>query len=61
MQDALTLFEQTKTNLESELGMYETNVQDLNKTIKQNEEKLCQIAQQKAKLVIIFLFINFYK
>lgn len=52
MQDALTLSEETKTNLESELGMYETNVQDLSKTIKQNEEKMSQITEQKTKLVI---------
>ncbi|XP_024890147.1 restin homolog isoform X2 [Temnothorax curvispinosus] len=50
LQDALTLSEQTKTNLESELRVFESNVQKLNQQIARAEEKVSQLSLQKEKL-----------
>ncbi|XP_071643677.1 uncharacterized protein Clip-190 isoform X3 [Temnothorax longispinosus] len=50
LQDALTLSEQTKTNLESELRVFESNVQKLNQQIARAEEKVSQLLLQKEKL-----------
>ncbi|XP_012224078.1 CAP-Gly domain-containing linker protein 1 isoform X3 [Linepithema humile] len=50
LQDALTLSEQTKTNLESELRGFETNVQNLNQQVVRAEEKISQLSLQKDKL-----------
>lgn len=43
----MTLSEQTKTNLESELKMYETNIANLNGKLSRAEEKIAQITEQK--------------
>lgn len=43
--------EQTKTNLESELRIYETNLAELNEKLSRAEEKVTQLACQKEKLV----------
>lgn len=51
LQDTLTLSEQTKTNLESELRVFESNVQKLNQQIVRAEEKVSQLSLQKEKLV----------
>lgn len=51
LQDTLTLSEQTKTNLESELRVFESNVQKLNQQIARAEEKVSQLSLQKEKLV----------
>jgi len=51
LQDVLTLSEQTKTNLESELRVFESNVQKLNQQITRAEEKVSQLSSQKEKLV----------
>jgi len=53
LQDVLTLSEQTKTNLESELRVFESNVQKLNQQITRAEEKVSQLSSQKEKLVSI--------
>ncbi|XP_071580364.1 uncharacterized protein Clip-190 isoform X3 [Temnothorax nylanderi] len=50
LQDAFTLSEQTKTNLESELRVFESNVQKLNQQIARAEEKVSQLSLQKEKL-----------
>ncbi|XP_011883453.1 PREDICTED: restin homolog isoform X2 [Vollenhovia emeryi] len=50
LQDAFTLSEQTKTNLESELRVFESNVQKLNQQITRAEEKVSQLSLQKEKL-----------
>lgn len=50
LQYALTLSEQTKTNLESELRVFELNVQSLNEQIARAEEKISQLSSQKEKL-----------
>ncbi|XP_018305628.1 restin homolog isoform X5 [Mycetomoellerius zeteki] len=50
LQDALTLSEQTKTNLESELRVFESNVQKLNGQVTRAEEKVSQLSLQKEKL-----------
>jgi len=51
LRDVLTLSEQTKTNLESELRVFESNVQKLNQQITRAEEKVSQLSSQKEKLV----------
>lgn len=51
LQDALTLSEQTKTNLESELRTFESNVEKLNQHVASAENKISQITTQKEKLV----------
>lgn len=53
LQDALTLSEQTKTNLESELRVFESKMQNLNQQIARSEEKISQLSLQKEKLVSI--------
>ncbi|XP_014485413.1 PREDICTED: restin homolog isoform X2 [Dinoponera quadriceps] len=50
LQDALTLSEQTKTNLESELRVFESNAQSLNQQVAKTEEKISQLLSQKEKL-----------
>ncbi|XP_011253099.1 restin homolog isoform X4 [Camponotus floridanus] len=50
LQDALTLSEQTKTNLECELRVFESNMQNLNQQIARSEEKISQLSSQKEKL-----------
>ncbi|XP_018397949.1 PREDICTED: restin homolog isoform X2 [Cyphomyrmex costatus] len=50
LQDALILSEQTKTNLESELRVFESNVQKLNGQVARAEEKISQLSLQKEKL-----------
>ncbi|XP_058800025.1 CAP-Gly domain-containing linker protein 2 isoform X2 [Phymastichus coffea] len=50
LRDALTLSEQTKTNLESELKMYETNVVELNEKYARAEEKVAELTSKKEKL-----------
>ncbi|XP_011148212.2 restin homolog isoform X3 [Harpegnathos saltator] len=50
LQDALTLSEQTKTNLESELRVFESNAQSLNQQVARAEEKISQLLSQKEKL-----------
>ncbi|XP_072747048.1 uncharacterized protein Clip-190 isoform X3 [Anoplolepis gracilipes] len=50
LQDALTLSEQTKTNLESELRVFESNMQNLNQQVARSEEKISQLLLQKEKL-----------
>lgn len=51
LQDALTLSEQTKTNLESELRVFESNIQNFNQQVARAEEKILQLSSQKEKLV----------
>lgn len=55
LDDAITLSEQTKTNLESELRMYDINIAELNKKLSRAEEKSIQLTEQKSKLVSNFL------
>uniref|UniRef100_A0ABD2WJ57 CAP-Gly domain-containing protein n=1 Tax=Trichogramma kaykai TaxID=54128 RepID=A0ABD2WJ57_9HYME len=50
LRDALTLSEETKTNLESELRMYETNIAEMNEKFTSSEEKISQLVNQKEKL-----------
>ncbi|XP_032683862.1 CAP-Gly domain-containing linker protein 2-like isoform X2 [Odontomachus brunneus] len=50
LQDVLTLSEQTKTNLESELRVFESNAQSLNQQVARAEEKISQLLSQKEKL-----------
>ncbi|KAG5323702.1 CLIP1 protein, partial [Pseudoatta argentina] len=50
LQDALTLSEQTKTNLESELRVFESKMQKLNGHVARAEEKISQLSLQKEKL-----------
>ncbi|XP_076674021.1 cytoplasmic linker protein 190 isoform X3 [Andrena cerasifolii] len=50
LQDALTLSEQTKTNLESELRVFESNVEKLNQQVAGAENKISQVTAQKEKL-----------
>ncbi|XP_034952546.1 restin homolog isoform X4 [Chelonus insularis] len=50
LKDGITLSEQTKTNLESELRMYEVNIAELNQKITHAEEKIGQLTEQKTKL-----------
>lgn len=59
LQDALTLSEQTKTNLESELRVFESKMQNLNQQIARSEEKISQLSLQKEKLVRIRRMINY--
>lgn len=51
LEDALTLSEQTKTNLESELRVFESNVEKLNQQVAGAENKISQVTAQKEKLV----------
>jgi len=51
LQDALTLSEQTKTNLESELRVFESNMQNLNQQVIKAEREIIQLSSQKEKLV----------
>lgn len=53
LQYALTLSEQTKTNLESELRVFESNIENLNQQLTRAEEKLVNVSSQKEKLVSI--------
>ncbi|XP_015603159.1 restin homolog isoform X2 [Cephus cinctus] len=50
LRDAMTLSEQTKTNLESELRIFESNVEILNQKLARSEEKVAQLTEQKEKL-----------
>ncbi|XP_046831078.1 restin homolog isoform X1 [Vespa crabro] len=50
LQYALTLSEQTKTNLESELRVFESNIDNLNQQLTRAEEKLINVSSQKEKL-----------
>ncbi|KAL2718981.1 restin isoform X8 [Vespula squamosa] len=50
LQYALTLSEQTKTNLESELRVFESNIENLNQQLTRAEEKLVNVSSQKEKL-----------
>lgn len=51
LQDALTLSEQTKTNLESEMRLFESNLAELTEKFNRSEEKVTQLTSQKEKLV----------
>ncbi|XP_043504569.1 CAP-Gly domain-containing linker protein 1 isoform X1 [Polistes fuscatus] len=50
LQYALTLSEQTKTNLESELRVFESNIENLNQQLARAEEKFVNVSSQKDKL-----------
>ncbi|KAI4503130.1 hypothetical protein M0802_002174 [Mischocyttarus mexicanus] len=50
LQYALTLSEQTKTNLESELRVFESNIENLNQQLSRAEEKFVNVSSQKDKL-----------
>ncbi|KAG7198920.1 hypothetical protein KM043_015737 [Ampulex compressa] len=50
LQDALTLSEQTNTNLESELRVFESNALSLTQQVTNAEGKLRQLTDQKEKL-----------
>ncbi|KAK2581230.1 hypothetical protein KPH14_008024 [Odynerus spinipes] len=47
---ALTLSEQTKTNLESELRVFESNIENLNQQLARADEKLANVSSQREKL-----------
>lgn len=51
MQDALSLSEETKSNLESELRMHETNLEDMKRKLQRAEEKIAVFADEKHKSV----------
>jgi len=57
LQDALTLSEQTKTNLESEMRLFESKLSELNEKFSRSEEKVIQLTSQKEKLVSFFCVI----
>lgn len=50
LQDTITFSEQTKTNLENELKMYESNMKDLNKNLVKLDEKIEQLNADKIQL-----------
>lgn len=60
LRDALSLSEQTKTNLESELRIYEKNLTELNEKFSRAEEKINQLSNQKEKLVSIRIYAGIY-
>lgn len=52
--------EQTKTNLENELRIYEINSAELNEKFSRAEEKNTQLASQKEKLVRYLTYAYYY-
>ena len=51
LRDAFTLSEETKTNLESELRMYDVTIAGLNEKISRADDKVTQLKEEKSKLV----------
>ncbi|XP_015175087.1 PREDICTED: restin homolog isoform X2 [Polistes dominula] len=57
LQYALTLSEQTKTNLESELRVFESSIENLNQQLARAEEKFVNVSSQKDKMEVDIGFL----
>lgn len=51
LQNTLTMSEQSKTDLENQLRVFESNIEQLNQQVAGTENKLSQVTVQKEKLV----------